>query len=102
NPTATSVGLSISRNIIHNNVESYAQDIPLLSTTNGDLTIESHSTATIDATASTTAFSAALSFGKSTAFAGGGAVAVNTITGSTTALLEVATANILNTDANND
>lgn len=99
--TSVAVGLSISRNDIRNEVEAYVAGSGSLTTPvrtlNGNVVVEATEGAVIDATSTASAVAKASGASDSTAFAGGGASAVNAITGKSNAYLSGSTVKALGT-----
>ena len=79
--TAVSVGLSASRNDIDDNMQAYLQNVNQVTATNGNVDVSSDEAATINATSRATAIQVAASTQTSRAIGGGGATALNSITG---------------------
>ena len=79
--TSVSVGLSASRNDIDNKMQAYLQNVKQVTATNGDVHVSSNEAATIDATSRATAIQVAAGTQSSRAIGGGGATALNSITG---------------------
>ena len=101
--TAVSVGLSASRNDIDDNMQAYLQNVNQVTATNGNVHVSSHEAATINATSRATAIQVAASTQSSRAIGGGGATALNSITGQGNAFImdspSIATGTAANTGA---
>ena len=88
---SVSVGLSVARNEIANDLQAFIRNVGDATATDGSIRVGADEDATIDATASASAISVAASLGSSKAFSGGGAIAVNIIGGAANAFIEAST-----------
>ena len=77
NATTVAIGVSFARNSITNPVTAYIEDVPLLTTGGGAVSVTASEDATIDAISSAIAIGVSGSGENSVAFAGGGALAAN-------------------------
>ena len=91
---SASIGLSIARNEVDNNLEAFIKNSgstanPII--VNGDLSIAADSSATITANSAASAIGVSVSTSSSPSFSGGGATATNYITGKANAYIEGST-----------
>ena len=85
--TGVTVALSISRNEVATDLAASITGVPSVRATGGNITVRATQSSSIDATSTASAVTVALSLGKSPAFSGGGATAVNKIGGNTNATI---------------
>jgi hypothetical protein len=71
--TSVSVGLSIARNEIRNDLQAFIRDSGAVTATNGSVHVNADETANIDATSTASAIAVAVGVKESTAVSGGGA-----------------------------
>ncbi|MBE9183045.1 hypothetical protein IQ268_31410, partial [Oculatella sp. LEGE 06141] len=86
--TSVSVGLSVARNEIKNDMEARIRNVDSLTANNGNISVSATENAAIDATSTASSISVSASNSSSTAFSGGGATAVNRILGKANAFIE--------------
>ena len=85
--TGVTVALSVSRNEVATDLAATITGVPSVTATGGNITVRATQSSWIDATSTASAVTVALSLGKSLAFSGGGATAVNKIGGNTNATI---------------
>ncbi|MEA5569032.1 DUF4347 domain-containing protein [Anabaena sp. UHCC 0399] len=91
---SASVGLSIARNEIDNHSEAFVKNSGSAANpikVNGTVSITAHKSATIEASSAASAIGVSASTSSSTSFSGGGATAINYITGKANAFIEGST-----------
>ncbi|MBA2349921.1 MAG: hypothetical protein H0V81_16715, partial [Solirubrobacterales bacterium] len=79
--TKVAVGVSISRNVITDDVKAFLNGVTDARATSGAIAVTASNAAVIEASSRASAISVAVSAGSATGFAGGGATAVNKIDG---------------------
>ncbi len=83
-----SVGLSVARNEIINDMEAFIQDVDQVTAKKGNVTVESAEDADIRSRSVASSISAAAGASTGKSFSGGGAVAVNIIRGKSNAFIK--------------
>ncbi|MHC4993053.1 MAG: hypothetical protein ACYTGC_18935, partial [Planctomycetota bacterium] len=95
NSIAVAIGVGVARNEIRNDLEAFIRNSGSVANpvkaSAGSVVVRADNAAQIDARASASAISLALSIGSSTPVSGGGAIAVNTILGRGNAFIEGST-----------
>ena len=86
--TSVSVGLALARNEIHNDMTASVVNVTAATTTLGSVRLTADEAASIDAVSSASSITVSISAGGSKSFGGGGATAVNLISGKANAFFQ--------------